>query len=239
MALSAPNISLPQSQGAKPVSVSLDTFLIDSKPDCASFTFWSATRKINDICTQNRGGGSAVSFYSITRLRIPAGSALQNHGRPRGPGTLLLAEEGINGTIAGSRHGIDAVISWLRSDPRFKELETKESSVSEVPFYRTKVKLKKEIVTMGVEGIDPNHVVGTYVDPKDWNALISDPDVLVLDTRNDYEVDIGSFDNAVNPNTRSSGSFLTTSPKTSIRSNTRRSPCSAPAVFAVRNPLPI
>jgi len=122
-------------------------------------------------------------------------------------GTLLLAEEGINGTIAGSRHGIDAVISWLRSDPRLNDLETKESSVSEVPFYRTKVKLKKEIVTMGVAGIDPNHVVGTYVDPKDWNALISDPDVLVLDTRNDYEVDIGSFDNAVNPNTRSFREF--------------------------------
>ena len=95
----------------------------------------------------------------------------------------------------------------MRSDPRLNDLETKESSVSEVPFYRTKVKLKKEIVTMGVAGIDPNHVVGTYVDPKDWNALISDPDVLVLDTRNDYEVDIGSFDNAVNPNTRSFREF--------------------------------
>ena len=118
-------------------------------------------------------------------------------------GTLLLAKEGINGTIAGSRESIDRVLDWLREDPRFAQLETKESYTDKNPFYRTKVKLKKEIVTMGVEGIDPNDIVGTYVEPKDWNALISDPDVLLLDTRNDYEVDIGSFENAVNPNTRS------------------------------------
>jgi len=118
-------------------------------------------------------------------------------------GTLLLASEGINGTIAGSRQGIDAVLNWLRADPRFAHLEAKESFVEKTPFYRTKVKLKKEIVTMGVEGIDPNDIVGTYVEPEHWNALISDPDVLVLDTRNNYEVEIGSFENAVNPNTDS------------------------------------
>ncbi|MBQ0712720.1 MAG: rhodanese-related sulfurtransferase [Porticoccus sp.] len=116
-------------------------------------------------------------------------------------GTLLLAPEGINGTIAGSRGGIDTVIAWLEKDPRFSGLEVKESYVTGNPFYRTKVKLKKEIVTMGVEGIDPNDIVGTYVDPRDWNDLISDPDVLLLDTRNDYEVEIGTFEHAVNPDT--------------------------------------
>lgn len=116
-------------------------------------------------------------------------------------GTLLLAAEGINGTIAGSREGIDAVIGWLAKDGRFSGLEVKESYVTGNPFYRSKVKLKKEIVTMGMEGINPNDIVGTYVDPRDWNALISDPEVLLLDTRNDYEVEIGTFENAVNPDT--------------------------------------
>ncbi|PKF60788.1 hypothetical protein CW745_13010 [Psychromonas sp. psych-6C06] len=116
-------------------------------------------------------------------------------------GTLLLASEGINGTIAGSREGIDNVISWLKLDPRFMGLTTKESFDETNPFYRTKVKLKKEIVTMGVEGIDPNRTVGSYVKPKDWNALISDPEVLLVDTRNDYEISIGTFENAVDPNT--------------------------------------
>ena len=118
-------------------------------------------------------------------------------------GTLLLAKEGINGTIAGSRQGIDRILDWLKSDPRFADLEAKESYVDTPPFYRTKVKLKKEIVTMGVEGIDPKDIVGTYVEPADWNALIADPEVLVLDTLNKYEVDIGSFENAINPETES------------------------------------
>ena len=118
-------------------------------------------------------------------------------------GTLLLASEGINGTIAGSRAGIDRVLAWLQRDARFTGLKAKESYVDEMPFYRTKVKLKKEIVTMGVDNIDPNDIVGTYVEPQDWNALITDPEVLVLDTRNDYEVEIGSFERAVNPNTAS------------------------------------
>lgn len=122
-------------------------------------------------------------------------------------GTLLLAPEGINGTIAGSRQGVDTVIAWLEKDPRFSGLEVKESYVTGNPFYRTKVKLKKEIVTMGVEGIDPNDIVGTYVAPRDWNDLISDPDVLLLDTRNDYEVEIGTFENAVNPDTETFREF--------------------------------
>jgi UPF0176 protein len=122
-------------------------------------------------------------------------------------GTLLLALEGINGTIAGPRQGIDTVLAWLRSDPRMGPLETKESCVDENPFYRTKVKLKKEIVTMGVEDIDPTQIVGTYVQPADWNALISDPEVLLVDTRNDYEVQIGTFRNALNPQTTSFREF--------------------------------
>ncbi|RLU00666.1 rhodanese-related sulfurtransferase [Ketobacter sp.] len=122
-------------------------------------------------------------------------------------GTLLLASEGINGTIAGTRQGIDAVLQHLRSDPRLQDLDTKESFDEEQPFYRTKVKLKKEIVTMGVEGIDPQRVVGTYVKPRDWNALISDPDVLLVDTRNDYEVEIGTFKGAIDPHTKTFREF--------------------------------
>ncbi len=122
-------------------------------------------------------------------------------------GTLLLAREGINGTIAGYRADVDAVLAWLRADPRLSGLETKESVVDENPFYRSKVKLKKEIVTMGVEDIDPVDIVGTYVKPQDWNTLISDPEVLLVDTRNRYEVQIGSFHHAVNPQTDSFREF--------------------------------
>ena len=116
-------------------------------------------------------------------------------------GTLLLAEEGINGTICGPREGVDAVKAWLDADGRFDGLSYKESLSEELAFYRTKVKLKKEIVTMGVEGIDPANIVGTYVKGEEWNKLISDPDTILIDTRNDYEVAIGTFKNAVNPNT--------------------------------------
>ncbi|MFE8070305.1 rhodanese-related sulfurtransferase [Marinobacteraceae bacterium S3BR75-40.1] len=116
-------------------------------------------------------------------------------------GTLLLAREGINGTVAGPREGIDALKAWLASDSRFDGIDYKESFNDEQPFKRTKVKLKKEIVTLGVEDIDPRRTVGTYVDPKEWNALISDPEVLLIDTRNQYEVEIGTFKNAVNPAT--------------------------------------
>ena len=116
-------------------------------------------------------------------------------------GTLLLAAEGINGTVSGSREGIDGLLSYLQTDKRFAGLEHKESVYDEQPFYRMKVKLKREIVTMGVEGIDPNHIVGTYVKPQEWNALISDPDVVVVDTRNYYEYAIGSFERALDPGT--------------------------------------
>lgn len=116
-------------------------------------------------------------------------------------GTLLLALEGINGTIAGLPDDIKAVLNYLRHDPRLHDLEHKESYADMHPFYRMKVKLKKEIVTMGVAGVNPNNVVGTYVKPEDWNDLISDPDVILLDTRNDYEVHIGTFKGAVDPKT--------------------------------------
>lgn len=116
-------------------------------------------------------------------------------------GTLLLASEGINGTIAGKEDSIENVLNWLKSDPRLAKLTTKLSFNTENPFYRTKVKLKNEIVTMGIQGIDPNRTVGTYVKPKDWNSLISDPEVLLVDTRNDYEISIGTFKNAIDPKT--------------------------------------
>jgi len=116
-------------------------------------------------------------------------------------GTLLLAAEGINGTIAGDRDSVDRLLAYLKEDTRFSGIEHKESFYAEMPFYRMKVKLKREIVTMGVEGIDPNHIVGTYVEPKDWNDLISDPGVTVVDTRNYYEYAIGSFKGAKDPKT--------------------------------------
>ncbi len=122
-------------------------------------------------------------------------------------GTLLLASEGINGTIAGSQAGIDSLLAWLDAQPGLDNIVYKLSFDHEMPFYRTKVKLKKEIVTMGVEGIDPRKVVGTYVKPKDWNKLISDPEVLLIDTRNDYEVNIGTFKNAVDPKTQTFREF--------------------------------
>ncbi|HTJ96790.1 MAG TPA: rhodanese-related sulfurtransferase [Rhodocyclaceae bacterium] len=118
-------------------------------------------------------------------------------------GALLLAEEGINGTSSGLPDHIHAVLAWLRSDPRLAALEHKESYATHMPFHRMKVRLKKEIVTMGVPGISPTEMAGTYVKPQDWNALIADPDVVLVDTRNDYEVSIGTFEGAINPKTNS------------------------------------
>ncbi len=122
-------------------------------------------------------------------------------------GTLLLAHEGVNGTIAGTRAGIDAVLAHLRGLPGCADLEWKESSADLMPFARMKVRLKKEIVTLGQPSVDPTAHVGTYVEPKDWNALIRGNDVVVIDTRNDYEVGIGTFKGAVDPNTKSFGEF--------------------------------
>lgn len=122
-------------------------------------------------------------------------------------GTLLLAREGINGTICGTRAGIDAVLQFIRNRPEFADIEHKESPSEKQAFYRTKVKLKKEIVTMGVDWVDPKNIVGTYVDPKDWNDLIRDPEVILIDTRNAYEYAVGTFAGAINPNTESFREF--------------------------------
>lgn len=121
-------------------------------------------------------------------------------------GTLLLAAEGINGTVAGSETGVASLLEYLRQDPRLRDFDCKYSFDDKMPFYRSRVKLKREIVTMGVEGISPANA-GSYVDPADWNQLISDPEVTVIDTRNDYESAIGSFDGAICPNTRSFRDF--------------------------------
>ena len=140
-----------------------------------------------------------VALPDYRELREPLLDVCLNAGVK---GTLLLATEGINGTIAGSRLAIDEVLAYLKSDARFNDIDHKESLDSELPFYRMKVKLKKEIVTMGREGIDPKMLVGHYVEPQDWNALITDPEVTVIDTRNHYECDIGSFEGAINPQTK-------------------------------------
>ncbi len=145
-----------------------------------------------------------VRLPDFETLRSPLHKVMTDH---EVRGTVLLAAEGVNGTIAGTREGVDAVLDFLRADPRINTLTAKESYTQENPFYRSKVKLKKEIVTMGVEDIDPNDIVGTYVKPEDWNALIADPDVLLVDTRNAYEVKIGSFKNALNPKTESFREF--------------------------------
>ena len=122
-------------------------------------------------------------------------------------GTLLLAPEGINGTIAGPRAGIDAVLAHIRALPGCAGLVWKESTATEMPFGRMKVRLKREIVTMGQPDVDPTLKVGRYVEPKDWNDLILSPDVAVIDTRNDYEVAIGTFKGAVDPETDSFRNF--------------------------------
>ena len=122
-------------------------------------------------------------------------------------GTILIANEGINGTISGKTNEINQTISLLKSDKRFANIEIKYSSTDKQPFHRMKVRLKKEIVTIGLPEINPNKKVGTYVKPEDWNDLISDPNVIVIDTRNKYETKIGSFQNALDPETSSFREF--------------------------------
>ena len=126
-------------------------------------------------------------------------TAVDNHVM----GTILLADEGINGTVAGPEEGVRNLLDFIRSDERMNDLEHKESWASENPFYRMKVRIKKEIVTLGVEGVSPTKTVGEYIDPEAWNDFINDPDVVVIDTRNDYEVEIGTFKGAVDPETTS------------------------------------
>lgn len=145
-----------------------------------------------------------VTLADYARLRQPLLDYMLAH---EVRGTLLLAREGINGTVAGTRGAIDGLLAHLQADERLNPLDTKESYTATPPFLRSRVKLKKEIVTMGVEDIDPRQSAGTYVKPADWNALISDPEVLLVDTRNDYEVQVGSFKDAVNPQTTSFREF--------------------------------
>lgn len=141
-----------------------------------------------------------VSLPDIADLRQRLRAVAEAEGVK---GTILLATEGINGTIAGPEAGVRAVLDHLRADPRLADLEAKESWAEEMPFRRLKVRLKREIVTLGVPGLDPTEAVGTYVDPADWNALLADPEVVVIDARNDYEVAIGTFEGAINPETAS------------------------------------
>ncbi len=151
-----------------------------------------------------------AALYHFTPLEDLEGHQAQLRAvmEPAGvKGTILLAREGVNGTIAGTREGIDAALDAIRALPGCASLEHKESAASEQPFLRLKVRLKKEIVTLGQPGVDPTKEVGTYVAPEDWNALIDDPDMVVIDTRNDYEVGIGTFNGAVNPETESFRDF--------------------------------
>ncbi len=143
-------------------------------------------------------------FDDPGRLRAPLSDACSAHGIK---GTILLAREGINGTIAGSAAAIDAVLDYLRKLPGCSDLEVKFSHAETIPFRRMKVRLKKEIVTLGVEGIDPSRNVGRYVEPGEWNALMGDPATILIDTRNDYEVKIGTFKGALDPKTTSFSEF--------------------------------
>ncbi|MEO1746024.1 MAG: rhodanese-related sulfurtransferase [Pseudomonadota bacterium] len=164
----------------------------------------------NAIATAKTAPVVVTALYHFTRLphfaelQMPLKALCERNDIK---GTLLLASEGINGTVAGSRTAIDVLMAWLWARPEFAGLEHKESNSPAMPFYRLKVRLKKEIVTMGVPGTDPTQIVGTYVEPDQWNDLINDPDTVVIDTRNDYEVQIGTFEGAVNPETDSFRDF--------------------------------
>ncbi len=151
-----------------------------------------------------------AAFYKFVSIDDPA--VLQGNLREacvaQGiKGTILIANEGINATVSGLEREIDTLIQTIISDARFSDLEVKYSEAAEHPFQRLKVKIKKEIVTFGVPDAKPSVATGTFVEPGDWNALISDPDVLVIDTRNDYEVQIGTFEGAQNPETRAFNEF--------------------------------
>jgi Predicted sulfurtransferase len=150
---------------------------------------------------------SMYKFVRLTDYRELRNPVLEECRHNRIKGTILLAEEGINGTIAGSRTGIDAVLAYFGKDPRFSGLQYKESFADTMPFYRIKVKVKPEIVTMGMPEIDPGRKTGVRVGAEDWNALITDPDVVVIDTRNRYEHGIGTFRNSVSPFTRTFSEF--------------------------------
>ena len=141
-----------------------------------------------------------VELPDFAALQLPLLACCEAH---HVKGTLLLAPEGINGTIAGPEAGVRAVLAYLRADPRLTLLAHKEAWSEEIPFYRMKVRLKREIVTMGVPDVHPALMAGKYVKPQDWNVLVADPSVVLVDTRNNYEVSIGTFEGAINPETAS------------------------------------
>ncbi len=145
-----------------------------------------------------------VHLPDYSKLKAPLLEHCKNQGLF---GTILLAEEGVNGTIAGTRSAIDSLMLYLQQDDRFSNIECKESLADSIPFHRMKVKLKREIVSMGVPTVNPEELTGTRVKAKDWNKLISDPEVFLLDTRNQYEVDIGSFTGAESPETETFRDF--------------------------------
>jgi UPF0176 protein len=150
------------------------------------------------------------AFYKFVRVADPAGlrASLLAACLDRGiKGSILLAPEGINGTISGAAESLADFFSWLRQDPRFADLETKESPAGAHPFGRMKVRLKREIVTFGMPEANPAQAVGSYVEPKDWNALIESPDVILIDTRNQYEFKTGTFKGAIDPRTPSFRQF--------------------------------
>ncbi|MDJ0589369.1 MAG: rhodanese-related sulfurtransferase [Pleurocapsa sp. MO_226.B13] len=146
-------------------------------------------------------------FVSICDLEVKKAKILVWCKQNEIKGTIILAEEGINGTIAGSQEAIARFLSSLRGFRELSDLEPKQSTAKKPPFARLKVKIKPEIVTLGLPEVNPNRQVGTYVEPQDWNQIISDPEVVVIDTRNDYEVGIGSFQGSINPNTQSFREF--------------------------------
>ena len=146
-------------------------------------------------------------FNKITHVLAAKKILLDFCGSSSLKGTLLLANEGINGTVCGVRKDIDQLKDLIEQDIGMGELEYKESFATKNPFLRMKIKLKNEIVTLGVCGVDPSKMVGEYIEPENWNDLISDPEVLLIDTRNDYEYEIGSFIGAVNPNTQTFREF--------------------------------
>tara|TARA_Y100001970_G_scaffold103185_1_gene129516 strand:+ start:10497 stop:11441 length:945 start_codon:yes stop_codon:yes gene_type:complete len=147
-----------------------------------------------------------ATFYHFTKYESPESLCqplVEKLSSYNIKGTVLIAHEGINGTLAGSRIGIDSALKDLRSLPNTKGLEHKESHANNMPFFRLKVRLKSEIVSMKVPGVNPLLNVGKYVDPHDWNNLINDPDTIIIDARNNFEVEIGTFEGSINPNTHS------------------------------------
>lgn len=148
---------------------------------------------------------TVTAFYKFVAIEDPPAlrEALLDFARAHEiKGSILIAPEGINATVAGPDAGVRKLLAYLRSDPRFADLVSKESYAGAPPFGRLKVRLKREIVTLKRPEADPTKRVGTYVSPGEWNALISDPDVVVVDTRNAYEVAIGTFKDAIDPATR-------------------------------------